>query len=88
MRRPNFFIRFGIWVHNRHKLFRTLWNDKTAMEFVKNVQRASMDREVLKFISSRQCTAITQEQCIVSRPKDLNEWCSRCLALDHLCSGE
>lgn len=59
-------------------------NDKTALELVHDKDRALMDREVIKFISQRQCTAIRDQQCIEARPKDPRDWCSRCLALDHL----
>lgn len=63
-------------------------NDKTAMKLVKDISNVAMDREVLRFISQRQCTADRQEQCIVDKPKDPKDWCSRCLALDHLVNTE
>jgi hypothetical protein len=65
-------------------LHKTLMNDKTALELVKDREKALMDREVLRFISQRQCSAVRQEQCIVEKPKDLKDWCPRCIALDHL----
>lgn len=68
----------------RIKMLRILMSDKATLQFLKDRDRLSMDREVLKYISQRTCTAARQEQCIVERPKDPKDWCARCLALDHL----
>lgn len=67
---------------------RTLMNDSTARQLVDDRRNVIVDREVLRFISQRQCTAARSEQCIVERPKDPKDWCCRCLALDHLISTE
>lgn len=76
--------RAGMWFGIRARLFRTLMFDKAALQFLRDRDRLALDREVLKYISQRTCTAARQEQCIVERPKDPNDWCARCLALDHL----
>ena len=69
-------------------LHRTLMNGKTAVKFVRYLYNEGLDHEVLRFIADRQCTAVREEQCIVARPKEPKDWCSRCLALDHLICRE
>lgn len=76
--------RIILWFKIRWKLHRILMNNATAKELVNNVYNAITDKEVLKWIASRQCTAVRDMQCIELRPKDPNDWCCRCLALDHL----
>ena len=76
--------RIGFWFYVRWELHKTLMNDKTALKLVHDKEKALLDREVLKWIASRQCTAPRQLQCIEERPKDPKDWCSRCLALDHI----
>ena len=80
--------RCWLWVKIRLQLHRLLMNSTGAVSFLKYQQKTSQDRDVLRFISIRQCTAARMEQCIVARPKDPNDWCSRCLALDHLIATE
>jgi hypothetical protein len=76
--------RVYLWFIIRVKLQKYLWNDKSALEFIKDINKSQLDLATLKIIADRQCTAERAEQCIVSRPKDIKDWCSRCLALDHL----
>lgn len=77
-------VRIFLWFKIRWKLHRCLMNDKGAMAFIRYTDKTSLDREVLKFISGRQCTAARQDPCITVRPKEPSDWCCRCLALDHL----
>jgi hypothetical protein len=72
------------WITIRWKLHRTLMNGRTAVQFVKYLEHYNIDREVLKYIGARECTAARAEQCIVARPANPKDWCSRCLALDHV----
>jgi hypothetical protein len=82
------FKRICFWVHVRWELHKTLMNDKLSVELIHKRDNLIIDREVLRFISQRQCTAPTFDQCINLRPKDPKDWCCRCLALDHLIATE
>ena len=76
------------WIKIRWELHRVLMNDRIAQDLIKKRDQAIVDREVLKWIASRQCTAVRDQHCIELRPDNPKDWCCRCLALDHLIRTE
>jgi hypothetical protein len=84
MKQRHFITRLFLWMKIRAKLLHICFFDKSLPRFLRRKYFLETGMEVLKFISDRQCTAARQDQCIVARPLDISEWCSRCLALDYL----
>jgi hypothetical protein len=62
--------------------------DKSAQRFIRNKRQLPGAMKILSIIASRSCTFPEQEQCINRRPERIEEWCSRCIALEYLVNGD
>jgi len=77
-------LRFFLWLKIRFELHKALMNDRDANLFIQKKNRFPKYSKALEVIASRSCTSQEEQDCVTRRPDRIQDWCSRCLALDVL----